>query len=140
MDAKLIVKSSMSNWDSLEHLIESNLASLKIKKYISNKIILSCEEIFSNICFYAYKSQGNVSFEMSCCNKFIKILFVDSGIEFDPTKFNHYKSTEKIKNRIPGGLGIFIVKQNMDSIEYLRKDNENILSMTKNLGSDDFEQ
>ncbi len=130
----------MSNWMTLKYLIESTLASHNIRECISKKIILSCEEIFSNICSYAYKKVGNVSFQIYCCNKFIKISFIDSGIKFDPTKFNHYNSTEKIKNRIPGGLGIFIVKQNVDSIEYLRKNNQNILSMIKNLGSDDFEQ
>lgn len=139
MDAKLTVESSMSNWILLRQLIESILVSNKIKKCVSNKVILSCEEIFSNICSYAYKNIGSVSFKIYCCDKFIKISFIDNGVEFDPTKSDHYKSVEKIKNRIPGGLGIFIAKQNMNSIEYLRRNNENVLYMTKNLGSDDFE-
>ena len=140
LDANLTVESNIKNWVQLKQLIESTLIGHKIKKNISNKVILSCEEIFSNICFYSYENVGNVFFEIFCCDKFIKVSFIDSGVEFDPTKFEHYRSTEKIKNRIPGGLGIFIAKQNVDDMKYLRKDNKNILYMIKNLGSDDFEQ
>lgn len=55
---------------------------------------------------------------------------------FDPTKFKIQDIRNKVKSTHPGGMGIFLVKKVMDSIIYERKDNLNVLIMTKKIGSD----
>ena len=55
---------------------------------------------------------------------------------FDPTKFETQNIRNKEKNTQLGGMGIFLVKKVMDSIVYERKDNLNVLVMTKEIGSD----
>ena len=141
LGAKLEVKSDLNNWNKVEIFIKRFIDKYNLDKSILYKTILSCEEIFVNICSYAYKKNvGNVVIEIDINNnKFIKITLIDEGIEFDPTKFKNENINYRIKNRMPGGLGILLAKKNMDMIEYKRFENKNILTMIKNLGSDKFE-
>lgn len=57
---------------------------------------------------------------------------------FDPTNFEtqNVRNKEKSTQLELGGRGIFLVKKVMDSMIYERKDNLNVLVMTKEIGSD----
>ena len=57
----------------------------------------------------------------------------DSGKPFDPTKKEDADITLGVEERQIGGLGIYLVRNIMDSLSYERKDDKNILSMTKKL-------
>lgn len=138
--AKLEVKSSLDYWDKVEFFINGFINKYNIDNSLAYKVILSCEEMFVNICSYAYEqSAGSVSIEIDGSEKFIKITLIDEGIEFDPTKFKNENVNDRIKSRTPGGLGILLAKKNMDIMEYKRFEGKNILTMIKNLGSDKFE-
>jgi anti-sigma regulatory factor (Ser/Thr protein kinase) len=63
----------------------------------------------------------------------ICITFIDNGAQFDPTKANRADITSSAKDRKIGGLGIFLVKQIMDKMEYEYTQNQNVLKLTKKL-------
>lgn len=134
MDSSIKLKSKLENWKILSRFIELFLQKYNCSKNFIYEFILSCEEIFVNICFYAYKnSEGEVLVSIFILNKFIKIIFSDTGIKFDPTKFENKNINNKIYNRKSGGLGIFLVKKFMNKIKYTRKNNKNILVMIKKI-------
>ena len=60
------------------------------------------------------------------------IVFRDRGIPYDPLRKSDPDITLGAEDRPIGGLGIFMVKKNMDKLEYSRSGGENILTMTKN--------
>jgi len=103
------------------------------------KILLACEEIFINICNYAYSNiPGDIFVEIAIINdEVFEIKFVDNGVRFDPTSFevDEKEVYKNFKSRRVGGLGIFIAKQIMDKIEYEYVENKNSLKMTKILVS-----
>lgn len=135
MNSSIKLKSKIENWKILSQFIESFLKKYYCDKNFVYEFLLSCEEIFVNICFYAYKnSEGEISVDIYLIKNYIKIVFFDNGIKFDPTKFENKNINSKIYSRKPGGLGIFLVKKFMNSMKYARKDNKNILVMTKKLG------
>ena len=135
MDSNIKLKSKIENWKILSQFIESFLQKYYCNKNFIYEFLLSCEEIFVNICFYAYQnSEGEISVDICMLENYIKIVFSDSGIKFDPTKFENKNINSRIYNRKLGGLGIFLVKKIMDKMEYTRKDNKNILVMTKKIG------
>ena len=135
MGSNIKLKSKIENWKILSQFIESFLQKYYCNKNFIYEFLLSCEEIFVNICFYAYKnSEGEISVDICMLENYIKIVFSDSGIKFDPTKFENKNINSKIYNRKLGGLGIFLVKKIMDKMEYTRKGNKNILVMTKKIG------
>ena len=100
---------------------------------LSMPINLALEEAVSNVMLYAYPGKsGQVLVE---CTKSDKLIFTitDSGIPFDPTQQEDPDVTQNAEERPIGGLGIFLVRQIMDDIRYERKDDKNILTLTKKL-------
>ena len=61
----------------------------------------------------------------------LKVTIIDSGKPFDPTVYAPVDITLSAKERKVGGLGIHIMRQNMDSINYERMDNLNVLTLRK---------
>ena len=52
---------------------------------------------------------------------------------FNPTQQEDPDVTQSAEDRPIGGLGIFLVRQIMDDIRYERKDDKNILTLTKHI-------
>ena len=92
------------------------------------------EELFVNVCHYAYKERdGKVSIEVEFFDNKVKILFKDRGIPFDPFSKNDPDINLPASQREIGGLGIYLVKQTMDSMEYQYKDSMNMLTIIKTI-------
>ena len=101
------------------------------------KIDVAAEEIFVNIAHYAYKDKlpqgqtGTVWLTCTMENDTLCMIFRDTGIPFNPLDRPDPDITLAAKDRDIGGLGIFLTKKYMDSIEYRYENGENILSMKK---------
>jgi len=54
-------------------------------------------------------------------------------MEYDPNEAPEPDITESAEERKIGGLGLFMVKKMMDSLEYERKGEKNILIIRKNI-------
>ena len=63
----------------------------------------------------------------------LTFIISDSGKAFDPTAAPEADITLDVEDRPIGGLGIFLVRNIMDSVHYERVDGKNILTMSKNL-------
>ena len=100
------------------------------------QIEVAIEEIMVNIASYAQLSEGD-SVEIRCDiledPLRVELQFLDSGIPFDPLASDDPDlSPEALQERV-GGLGIFLVKQMMDSVSYVYEDGKNTLTILKNL-------
>jgi anti-sigma regulatory factor (Ser/Thr protein kinase) len=108
----------------------------RIPQQEKKRLILAAEEIFVNICKYAYhpdKGRAVVRVEVVDDPVQVKITFVDHGKPYDPLLKDDPDVTLSAEEREIGGLGIFMVKQSMDAVEYEYKDGSNILTLVKNL-------
>jgi len=118
----------------LNRVLNFITAELKKTDYgaeIQNKIEMSVEEIFTNIVNYAYDDKGGqVKIAVSIANG-IEITFEDKGKPFNPAEHPDPDLEKPIKDREIGGLGLFLVKQIMDSIAYAREDDRNVLIISK---------
>lgn len=102
------------------------------------KIDLAAEEIFVNIAHYAYKDKlpeegGCVWLNCSMENDTLTMIFKDTGIPFNPLAKADPDITLSAEERKIGGLGIFLTKKYMDSIDYKYEDGTNILTMKKTI-------
>ena len=60
----------------------------------------------------------------------------DHGIPFDPTQHEDADVEAELEDRPIGGLGIYLVKNIMDSMDYERSaDGYNIVTLTKKLNN-----
>ena len=132
------IKKFNSSLEDLEHFnffIEKFLKDNKCDTKLINKILTSCEEIFINICKYAYNgNSGEIFLDVRLNMSKIIIEIQDSGIPFDPVSYVSKKANKTTKI---GGLGIFLVKRLMDSVKYSRINNKNVLTIIKKWKGDD---
>lgn len=95
------------------------------------KIELAVEEAFVNIASYAY-GNGEGMAEIGCAldGSTLRLRLVDGGAPYNPLKKADPDITLSAEDRQIGGLGIFLVKQLMDEVDYHRQENKNILEMS----------
>lgn len=102
-----------------------------------NSINLAIEEATVNSIMYAYSDgeKGDVTLkaEWTEDKKTLKFILQDSGVAFNPLNMPDADTSLDVEERPIGGLGIFLVKQIMDNVEYQRNGDKNVLTMTKNL-------
>ena len=96
---------------------------------------LVLEEALTNIILYGFKSDTSHTIEVHF-NKTgddLSIEIIDDGIAFDPTNVADPDITLSVENRTVGGLGIFLIRKIMDTVEYKRIANKNKLILKKNI-------
>lgn len=96
-----------------------------------HEIELATEEALVNIFNYAYKeTNGNVEIicKLDDTKRFI-IEIVDMGIPFNVLSVETPDISSKISERPLGGLGVFLIKQTVDAVDYRYEDNKNKLSL-----------
>ena len=94
---------------------------------------LAMEEAVVNVMNYAYPAGtvGNIRIDAVASEERLKFVITDSGSPFDPTEQAVVDTTQGVDDRPIGGLGIHLVRQLMDSINYERIDGKNILTLRK---------
>ncbi len=95
-------------------------------------IILILDELVTNVINYAYPNGGEHIFTLDIqkIDDCIYIVLSDSGIPFDPLAKDDPDIESSLEERRIGGLGIFIVKQLSEIVEYSRIDDKNQLNIT----------
>ena len=101
----------------------------------TKQLTLAIEEAMVNAMTYAYPAdtRGSITLEAESDGKHLKFILTDSGNPFDPTSVREADTSSSLDDRPIGGLGIFLVRQLMDSINYERTNGKNILTIQKKL-------
>ena len=96
---------------------------------------LAIEEAVVNVMEYAYPSdvQGEVRINAVANDVRLKIIISDDGMPFDPTTRGEVDTTLSADERGIGGLGIYLVRRIMDSINYERVNGQNVFTLRKRL-------
>ena len=131
----LNIEAKVDNLPQVLMFIDSYLEEADCPMKAQMQIDISVEEIFVNISQYAYPGgvgYADIQISGSSADGRLIIVFRDRGIPYDPLRKSDPDITLGAEDRPIGGLGIFMVKKNMDKLEYSRSGGENILTMTKN--------
>ena len=113
-------------------MLEKYGCSMKIQTAVS----VAMEEVFVNVARYAYRDgEGDVTLGIGFDKESRTITFCmrDRGVPFDPLKRPDPDITLPAEEREIGGLGIFITKKTMDSVEYVYENGKNVLTMIKKI-------
>jgi len=130
-EKQISVLAKLKNMNRVINFISAELQKTNYKAEIQSQIEMSAEEIFVNISHYAYANkEGKVKITVSRTDGF-KITFEDNGALFNPTEYPSPDLKKPIKDREIGGLGLYMVKQIMDKVEYTRQEDKNILTISK---------
>lgn len=96
---------------------------------------LVLEEALTNTILYGYEDKLRHSIEIlfTKTGNLLKVSIVDDGLAYDPTAKPDPDITLSVEDRPIGGLGVFLIKKIMDTVEYQRIENKNHLMLTKNI-------
>jgi anti-sigma regulatory factor (Ser/Thr protein kinase) len=94
---------------------------------------LALEEVFINVVMHGSHTGGmpRVGVSLSLMDGGVTLTVEDDGPPFDPLSLPAPDVTAKLEHRGVGGLGVFLVRQVMDSVSYLRRGTMNQLRMSK---------
>jgi len=98
------------------------------------QIELAIEELLVNIINYAYPEEQKGSIDIVCeCrdHKNLIIKVTDYGSHFDLSDTEIPDINASVEDRKVGGLGVFLAQKMLDSIDYERVDDKNVLTLIK---------
>ena len=131
------VDAVIENGSQVTAIIDEILENADCPMKTQMQVDIVIDEIFSNIARYAYgDSVGKAVIEVDIAEnpKAIVLRFIDSGVAYNPLDKEDPDISLSAQEREIGGLGIFMVKKMVDNLVYEYKDNQNILTITKNFG------
>lgn len=122
--------------DEIIAFVDGELEAYDCPMKAQMQIEMAIEEIFINIASYAYHPvEGEAEIRCEVLQEPLRVVIqlLDAGKPYDPlAKEDADISEEAIMSR-EGGLGILMVKNAMDNVQYTYEDGKNILTIQKNL-------
>ena len=135
LDEQLTLQNDLQQVTLLNSFVKQVMSRLNVEKSLARELQLAVEEAVVNVIEYAYpiETKGDVIVKMMSDGCLLKIMIIDAGVFFDPTAKAKTDLDIPVQDRQIGGLGILLVRELMDSINYEREDGKNILTLSKNL-------
>lgn len=132
----LTIPAERDRLDQVQAFIDQNLAGVEYSPEAQIQLQIAVEELFVNIASYAY-APGHGDAVIGCrveeAPPSITVQLRDWGKPFDPLAKKDADVTLSAEDRDIGGLGIYMVKNSMDAVDYKREDGQNVLTIRKNL-------
>jgi serine/threonine-protein kinase RsbW len=127
----LTLKNRTSEVARLVEAVETFGNEAGLPSDLTYRLTLALDEIASNVIRHGYSDKNDHLFEirLSVDEGIVTAVIEDDGHPYDPRESPAPDLSLPIEDRGPGGLGMFLVRETMDSIEYERKNGHNILTV-----------
>ncbi len=105
-----------------------------------NAVNVSMDEVLTNTIDYGYDDDGPHRIDIAVRKEAdtVVVAIEDDGREFDPSgPPPEVDFDATLEERTVGGLGLFLVHELMDSVDYRRADGRNFITLTKSLAAAD---
>ncbi|HBL73398.1 MAG TPA: ATP-binding protein [Bacteroidales bacterium] len=133
----LILRNDVNELSRVQLFLESLEEAGNVPSSLLMPLNLVLEEALTNIIFYAYEpgTVNEIRLDFVTYADRLEITLTDSGKPFDPTVSPDPDISLSAEDRPIGGLGIFLIRKLMDTVDYQRKNEQNILTLSKQLTS-----
>ena len=112
---------------TVAEFLDTTLEAWEIPMKVVSKLQIVADEIYSNIVRYSQAKNAKVTAVQN--GTVLSLRFEDDGKPYDPTTAAEPDITASAEEREIGGLGIFIVRNMMDSMDYRYNDGHNVLTL-----------
>ena len=135
LNRSLTLTNDVSNIPELTKFVNEVCREVDFNNSKTKQVRLAMEEAVVNVIDYAYPhgTTEKIYIEAVANDERLKFTITDSGKPFDITAYPDVDLNIPAEERPIGGLGIHIVRQMMDSINYNRIDGKNVLTLRKKL-------
>jgi anti-sigma regulatory factor (Ser/Thr protein kinase) len=133
------LKNDLGETARLGPWVESFAQSAGLSSSVQNAVDLSLVEWVTNIISYGYEDRGEhwIAVRLEAGDGQVRLEVEDDGREFNPLQHPPVDTTEPLESRPVGGLGIHMIRQLMDTVEYQRRSGRNLLVLTKRIKADE---
>lgn len=131
---ELTVEAIVEQIETVTEFVNAELKKLDCPMKARIQLDIAIDEIVSNIVYYAYgEKTGTVTVRIEALQEEngVQLMFLDSGVPYDPLTRQDPDISAEIEERKEGGLGIFLVRKTMDDMKYEYKDGQNCLTIRK---------
>jgi serine/threonine-protein kinase RsbW len=133
--ATLILKNDVAELEQVMELIADVCARHSIPPETEYDLTLALDEVITNVARHAYPEgeEHQFTLEVTVSDEEFSARVEDDGVAFDPTAHPAPNLDTPLEERKEGGLGIFLVRQIMTSVEYQRVAGKNLMILRKTL-------
>ena len=136
IEQKFNITSDYGEVIKINKSIRDHLSGNKIETYVCNAVEICLTEALNNVIKHAYKGENSnqIDIIIRINNNQLEIDIVDEGsprknliiseLNFDPTK---------IDNLPESGMGLYIIKQLMDDLNYYSLNGKNYFTLRKQI-------
>lgn len=133
----LTLKNDLAEITRLSEAVEDYGQKNQLDKKTVFNINLALEEIVTNIITHGYKDSTeeeyvDIAFDLQNGN--LQITVTDHAAPFNPLEMPEPDTSQPLEDRDIGGMGIHLVKNVMDNLDYRRENNANVLILTRQVG------
>ena len=124
--------------DSLSEIYEfaeGVLAANDVADAARFSVHLALEELFVNMVKYNPDVVGDIDIDVSVSERTVKVTLTEYGVpEFDVTVPKKVDIDAPLEQRTPGGLGVYLIQNLADALEYEYGDGRSRVIFTKESG------
>lgn len=135
LDESIVITNDIQQLRKLTTFVGDIMKKVNISQTVMAQLKLALEETVVNVISYAYPAgvKGNITTQVKYDGKKITFVITDEGVAFDPTQAAKVDTSLSAADRPIGGLGILLVRELMDTVNYERNDGKNVLTLKKKL-------
>ena len=135
MTREMRIAATLENLDAVLLFLNDTLAAYGVSRRAKIQIDVAVEELFVNVAHYAYTPDtGDAVIRAEFDGETVSITLEDWGQPYNPLEKPDPDVTLSAEERPIGGLGIYMVKESMDDVGYVRKDGRNCITIRKRCG------
>jgi|SRR5208337_3413958 len=131
----LVLKNDVSELESVISFVSAVCVRNSIPPETEHDLKLALDEMITNLAQHAYPGGGEHHFtlQITVSNEEFVARIEDDGVEFNPTKHPIPDLDAPLEERKVGGLGVYLVRQIMTSVEYQHVAGKNVVTLRKKL-------
>ena len=135
MKKQIILENRIDELVRLSAFIDALGEEWSIAPEVVFNLQLALEECATNVIMYAYPPEEKQTLLVTAelVEHDLLLTIEDGGLPFDPTQVAEADTTLSAEERPIGGLGIFLVRQLMDTVAYQRIEGKNRLTLMKRI-------
>ena len=137
MESKLSlhIKNDLSELKKVAQSFSNFNKKHRLPLKVFNTVDLALDEILNNIISYGYDDNNAhvIDIHISVVDKGIIVEIKDDGRPFNPLSVVDADTKKTMDERPIGGLGLHLIRNMMDDVQYIYKDNKNCLTMKKQI-------
>jgi anti-sigma regulatory factor (Ser/Thr protein kinase) len=97
---------------------------------------LAIEELFVNMVKYNPGAEGEIDIDVTVAGDTVTVILTEYGVaEFDITEPRTVDINAPLEERSPGGLGVYLIQNLSDSLDYEYGDGQSRVIFTKKSGT-----